>query len=438
MSNESYLSSLCPPPPLWACVVVCLLGLARAWGEESVEWRALDRAAAVRQALGANLELRAAEWEIRKAGARLRWSGRLAPPEIELSASTDRAGLNDDESVLEIGIAQRFPVTDRLAREKAVSRVELAMAEAEVDEARRRLIAEVEQAFVEARSATEEVALLTEIRDLLGGFVDTLERQAARGAASNLDVNQARLDRQQIDQRLRGLMAEADRRLGAMKTLLGVPDATRLALQGELTLPESAPGAPDVGEGRNRRPDFRLALLREDQARAELALAEAGRWEDVVVRLFAEREASVDEPEGLERNHFLGVGVSIPLPLRRERVVEEPEAKLGGAEERARALALRIENEIATATRARDDAWRLARDTGGEMLRLAEENLEAIAKAYANGQIELVKYQRAQEQLLEARHGALNARAMYHAAEIDLREAAASHPGIDGKGIETK
>lgn len=429
----NYLSTFSfSPLSVWAAL--CLLGglgICRpVAGEESVEWQALDREAAVRQALRGNLELRAAEWAIRKAAARLRWSGRLTPPVIELSGSTDRFGLDEDESALEIGIAQRFPVTDRLAREKAVSRLELAMAEAEVAEARRRLIAEVERAFVEARSAEEEVALLVEIRNLLGGFVETLEREAAQGTISVLDVNQAKLERQQIENDLRSNRADLGRRMSLLKTLLGASDSTSLALVDDLKLPDKGPATIEVDPSRNRRPEFQLSVLRENQAKAELALAESGRWEDIVVRLFAESEVSEDQPNGLERNRFVGIGVSIPLPLRSERVRDEPLADLGQAEDRSRALALKIENEIAASIRVRDELLEIARATSGETLALAEENLQAISEAYAGGQIELLKYLRAQEQVIRARRSALAARVAHELSEVDLRAAAALHPEI--------
>ncbi len=401
--------------------------------EDGDSWLVLGRDAAVRHALAHNLELRAAAWEVRKARIRLRWSGRLDPPEIEFSASTDQFGLDEDESVIEVGISQRFPLTDRLRREKNLSRVEVAMAEAEIAEARRHLIGEVERTFVDALAANEQVTQLTGIRDLLAGFVETLDRQVAQGTVSSLDVNQAKLDRQQIEKELQRREMESRRHLGALKTLLGVSDDTRLTLDGDLSLPEGRLPEPGIEAARNRRPDFQLAVLKEDQARAELALADASRWEDVALRLFAEREASVDEPAGLERNRFIGVGISIPLPLKRERVVEEPRAALGQAEDNSLALALRIENEIATRHRGRLDLLELARDTVGETLALAESNLDAIAGAYARGQIELVKYQRAQEQLLEAQLSALEARIAWHQAEIDFREAAASHPELDGE-----
>ncbi|MCB1062706.1 MAG: TolC family protein [Verrucomicrobiae bacterium] len=426
------------PDRLLALLLVGAGFFGAAMAEESDSWLVLDRDAAVRHALSHNLELQVANWEIKKAEARLRWSGKLAPPEVEFSANTDRLGLNENESVLEIGISQRFPITDRLKQEKDLSRVEVAMARAEVAEARRQLIGEVERAFVETLAAREQVTQLTEIQDLLGGFVKTLDQQVAQGTVSSLDVNQAKLDRQQIAKTLQRQSMESRRHESALKTLLGISDATRMTLSGDLSLPKKDLAEPEVTVLRSRRPDFQLAVLKEDQARAELALADSKRWEDVAVRLFTEREASVDAPNGLEKNRFVGVGVSIPLPFKRERMIEEPTASLNQAEENSQAVSLRIENEIAAKHHARADLLRLARDTVGETLELAESNLKAIAKAYENGQIELFKYQRAQEQWLEAQLSALEARVSWHQADIDFREAAAAHREMDGEAKGTK
>lgn len=428
--NTQKLSSR--PEPLSGCLRLAFaLALAGASAVVSAEeWQGLDREAAIRQALEKNPELRVASFELAKARAKLRWSGKLAPPEIEFSANTDQFGLDDDESVLEIGIAQKFPVTDRLAREKELSRVEVALAALEIADARRKLIGKVERGFIAALSARERERQLGEIRDLLASFVEVLQRQMERGTISQLDVNQARLDRQKLEKDLVRQQSETARRFSELKTLLGVRDETSLGLRGELSLPENGASAPEIKAGRDRRPDFQFAVLKEDRARAELALAAAGRWEDIAVRLFAEREASVDEPDGLERNSFVGLGVSIPFPLKRERATAGVVEALGQAAVNSEAVALTVENEIGAAIRVRNELLNLAREAAGDTLALAEENLEAIGNAYRNGQIELFKYQRAQEQILEAKLSGLEARETYHTAEADLREAAAGDPRI--------
>lgn len=429
-SHSENSKTQAPFAPARRLAFAALLLLTTTPAMSAEEWLALNREAAVHNALRQNAELRVASFEVARARARLRWSGKLKPPEIELLANTDQFGNNENESLFAVGIAQGFPLTDRLKREKSLSRVQVAMAEAEIADARRRLIAEVERSFVLSLSAREQVAVLEDIRDLLEGSVKILEQQAARGVVSALDVNQAKLDQQRIEKNLLRQRSETKRRLSSLKTLLGLTDDTGVSPSGGLDLPKNGSRAPEIRASRERRPDFQLAVLNEDRARAELALASANRWEDIALRLFAEREASVDEPVGLDRNTFIGVGVSIPLPLKKERATAEQTVSVDQAKENSRAVALKIENRIAALIRVRDDLLELARDTAGETLELAEENLDAIRKAYQNGQIELLKFQRAQEQLLEARLGALEAREAYHTAEIDLREAAATHSSI--------
>ena len=91
----------------------------------------LSRDKAIGSALRNNLELKVAALEIDRAKSRLRWSGRLDNPEIELSTSTDAIGLNEDEGELELAFSQRFPVTSRLRDEKVVRQRDVELAEIE-------------------------------------------------------------------------------------------------------------------------------------------------------------------------------------------------------------------------------------------------------------------------------------------------------------------
>ena len=80
----------------------------------------------------------------RSAGA-FETSGRLANPEIEVELSRN---LNAPEGAVGVGVSQQFPLTARLRLEKAVSRAQLAAAEAEVRDAERKLGAEAGTAMV--------------------------------------------------------------------------------------------------------------------------------------------------------------------------------------------------------------------------------------------------------------------------------------------------
>ena len=76
-----------------------------------------------------NPNLAAARLRIQEAIGRMNQSGRLANPELEAGVDHNP---NFHEGKFEIGVSQRFPVTDRLKLEKDVSVTELQSAEAEV------------------------------------------------------------------------------------------------------------------------------------------------------------------------------------------------------------------------------------------------------------------------------------------------------------------
>ena len=87
-------------------------------------------------ALTHNPTLAAARLRIEEARGRLQQSGRLSNPELEFDFTRNTMGR---EGSLGVALMQRFPLTARLRHEKAVSRAELAAAEAEVRDGERKL-----------------------------------------------------------------------------------------------------------------------------------------------------------------------------------------------------------------------------------------------------------------------------------------------------------
>ncbi|HZJ15742.1 MAG TPA: TolC family protein, partial [Chthoniobacteraceae bacterium] len=84
---------------------------------------------AVDRALAHNPGLVAARLRIDEAQGRLRQSGRLSNPELEVELSRN---VRSPEGAWSVGFKQQFPLTARLRLEKAISSAELAAAVAEV------------------------------------------------------------------------------------------------------------------------------------------------------------------------------------------------------------------------------------------------------------------------------------------------------------------
>ena len=95
------------------------------------------------------------------------------------------------------------------------------------------------------------------------------------------------------------------------------------------------------------------------------------------------------------------------------------------------AVQFQIRSECEEAYQRRFDAWELARESGGELLDLAEENLTAFRGAYERGEATLNQVQKAQEQVLELQSAAVTFLSDYHLAEARVRFVTGAYPGLD-------
>ena len=75
-------------------------------------------------------------------------------------------------------------------------------------------------------------------------------------------------------------------------------------------------------------------------------------------------------------------------------------------------------------------AYEIATESTGEVIDLAEKNLEDFRTAYEQGQASLIQVQRAQEQLLELRNASVDMLEAFHLAEARLRFVAGNYPEI--------
>ena len=379
---------------------------------------------AIELALENNRDLRIAELRIKHAKSRLKWSGRLDNPELEFSATNDSIGLDDDEAVYEIAFAQKFPLTSRLKDERNVRRVQVLVAEAELAERRRQLAYEVDRLATELLTLQLKAEQQQLLSDLNMEIIEFLKSRVAAGEVSPLDVNQALLSGKSLEREAAAIEAQAHQQNIKLVQTMGLEPGRTVKLAESIKFPDSRPArALAIEPILAKRPDHAVKMIQTDVAQAELALAHANRWEDVAVKLFLERDHAVDEPSGLDRNTFVGIGFSVPLPLRNrnEEGIEKAEIEIETAEKTIDASAFAIRSEVAAALQARSAAWSLAKEASGGILELAEKNLADFRRAYENGQASLIQVQRAQEQLLEFQTARTDFERDYHIANAAVR-----------------
>ena len=402
--------------------------LAQAEGNDT---RVLSGDEAILLAYRNNPELRLAEMELLRAETRLRWAGRLPNPKLELLAADDSLGLDENEQRLGLGFSQSFPVTSRLQDEKLVRRAQIVLARAEVAERRRTLAAEVDLATLKLEVERRQIEQSRELAAVNEEVAEYLQLQAERGEASPLDVTQADLTGQTLAHQVEHAEAKERALAISLNRLLGLEPSESIEIRRPLDLPEARPNLRDsMDDVLRRRPDHLLALAEIDEALASLQLEQARCWEDVTTRLFVNWNREMDAPNGLERNTFVRLDVSFPLPLRdrNQEGVALAKLKRTRAEKAAAALRFRIRSEYEQAFRHCLATWEFSSHAAGEILRLAEKNLADSQGANRRGQTGYLQVHRAQEQLLESKSTALEALADYHFAAARLREVSGRYP----------
>jgi cobalt-zinc-cadmium efflux system outer membrane protein len=368
-----------------------------------------------------NPDLAAARLRIREALGRKKQAGRPANPELETEFEHDS---RFREGRIEIGISQRFPVTNRLQLEKQVSLAAVEAAEAEVREVERKLVAEAREAFVRVLAIRSRRELLREQEALSGKLADFISAAAEKGEGSPLDAGQARLEAARMATEARKLDAEEAAATGELKPLLGLPTSAGLHLSGALGDPALPAGGKAI-----KRPDLDAARLDAQAASGEIAVEQSKRREDVEAGVFAAAERTEDAPEGLDTEAIVGLRFKLPLPFwnKNEGAIDEAIARSERKEKEADALAQNIRHEATTA-RAEMEQWAaMIGELDSKLLPLAKTQSEQTETAWRNGQGELQTVLKAREQSLELRAARLDALREFHLARVRY-EAATGNP----------
>lgn len=367
-----------------------------------------------------NPDLAAARYRIAEAQGRLNQAGLRSNPELEIEWGQNAAF---EEGEFTIGISQKFPLTNRLSLEKAVSLSALNGAKAEVRDVERRLVAESKQILIRTLAIRRQKQLLLKQAEVAKQLADYIGKAAEKGEGSVLDAGQAKLEAAQFANQLRQLDAEAAAISGTLKPLLGMSVSEPLVITGNL--PEIP--APSRSLDTGKRPDLQAAKLAIQEASEQAALERTKCREDIELSLSGGVERSEDAPEGFETEAILKLGITIPLPLwnKNEGAIQEADARKIRREKEAAALASDIRHEAATAHAEMIEWAKLAQEISGTLLPLARKQAELADQAYREGQGDLQATLRTREQLLELASSRLNALRDFHLAKTRYEAALA-------------
>ena len=396
----------------------------------------IDADVAVREALAGNRDLQAALLAIDVARGRLVQSGRLSNPEIGVAGFDDFAFQDEGERSQSVVLAQSFPVTSRLARERDVARSDVAIAEAEVREFVRALIADTLGAFYMLRGLDRQIEVNRELVDSFRQVEQTLTRRLRAAELSPAEVSLVRIERLTLEQEARRLRMERDTMNGRLARLLGRSPGGLIRPVGDLD-----PGAKIplddrslVEEATRQRTDLVSARREIERAEADRALAGAEVWQDVTIEVSYDRERQVfDDPIGTKSDTFLGVGVTVPLPLwnRQQGRIAAAAAEQRRARRAADALSLRVDEEVRAAV-ARVKALRLGVDEYEKaLIPEAKRTRSLFEQGYERGLVGIAELIQALRQDSEAQASYLELLSDLRQASIDLEAAIGGSPYLE-------
>ncbi len=379
-----------------------------------------------------NKDLNAARMSVEAARARLTQAGALANPRLNIGAGSDFAFRNEGAYSASVGISQDFPIAGRLARQREVARVDIGLAQAEILEAERRLAGEIAANVYRILVIDRQI----QVRDALSAvdekLATTTRNRFKAAEVSELDVNTVSLDLQRLAQER--LLLESQRRvlLQTLNLQLGRPSGGSLTVFEPLPDLESLPPLDtELTKAMAQRPDQRQASLHIDRAQAQLALANAKRWEDWSVGLGVQqdRQAIFGTP-GQPNDRALVLNLTIPLSLRSRTQGLIDEAAVSARQSRARndALTQQIGGEVAAAHAEATNLQTLYKNYESTLLPVTARNVALAQKGYEQGLVPLLEVIQAQRQEADLRTAALNTLDLYLQAYARLQTAVGNYP----------
>ena len=341
----------------------------------------------------------------------------------------------------EVGVSQRVEVGgERQARLRVAAAVERRIA-AESTDRRWDLHTTVHALYYQAVVARERAALARRVVAFQEEIATIVGKQRAAGQVSQLAERLALAETANARQALAALEQEDLAVRQDLALVIGwspeVPPRPRGDLDALVTLP---PLGDLVALAAVKRPDLALLDATLDEARLRVAAADKDRTPEPVFGLSWARESSPLGTAG-DASHVVMATVALPLPFfdNNDPARASARAELEVAQAERRKVGARIAAEVTRAYRAAVAATQRLDAFGREVLPRFEENLAALKRAYALGEIDIFGLASGRERFLSAQRDALTAQHDYftalaeleHAVGVDVIDAHHDDPATD-------
>lgn len=315
-------------------------------------------------------------------------------------------------------ISQTFITADKLELNRRVLNEALRAQLLQLEAQKYRVATDVRVKFYETLAAQRRIKLIREFQSVADKGLELAELRKKAQAGSQLDVVQAKVQKNEIDLALQQAEVNYAGAWRELAALTGVSQLSQVELSGEL--PESVPTLDWAGLSSAlmlSSPEYQAALTRVSQARANLERQNAQPVPNVDVQL----AAGADNGTGSSLIN-LQVGVPIPVFNKNQGNIAAARAELMRASKEVERIENSIQARIGAVSRDYDASLAAVKKYSSEILPNAQEGLDLAEVAYKAGETSFV-------QVLVARRTYFDTNLQYIASQAQLAQAGAR---VDG------
>ncbi len=392
-------------------IVLLLAGAA-----EAQDMITLDQA--VKEAMEKNLTLAAEKLSIRVAEARQITAALRPNPVLTLDgdylpvAGTGFSRMNG-AGPMEVAARTDF-VLERGGKRRdrmAVAAAEKTVAELGVQDVMRRVILDVQTAYVDIQQARENLTLAESNLKSLNGIVEINTVRVRNGDLAPVELNRSQVAALQYETAVRQAELQLRQAKTRLKLLMGRTEAADFDVSHEIrrdTVSFNLAGLQQ--KALSLRPDLGLLEKTEARSQADLRLQIAQGKVDYTVGTMYHRQMSVTG-----RGNSLGLFFSAPLPVfnRNQGEITRAQRDIEQAAARIRAMRASIGTEVAAAWQQYSTSKQLLDDIESKLLGKAADVRATTEYSYRRGEASFVEFLDAQRAFNESRQSYNEARANF-------------------------
>ncbi len=380
--------------PMWPLAALFLCALP-CWCQERV--LTLEEALALAQERGSirGASVVLARGRIEEARARQAQAGRRFQENPVLEVDAGPRFAEDDSLDFEAGVSQGLYSGRRRSARVAGAQAALERAEADLAEARRQLLQDVQTTFVRALVERARIALLARSRQAADELLAATERRYEAGEATALELNRARTVAAGARAGQSAAEAEGNAALAELEALLGLPAGEDVVIRGRLE--PRPPLELEVLLARlDERPDLRALAAELREAEAEVLLGQALARPEWGVRGGVAREEDAEIVTA-------GFVVSLPLHDRGRETLAVGQARAAALRQALDASRAAAAAEVRGKYTALTRCLAAVRELEQTALPALEDNESLVLKSFEAGEIDLGELLLIRREILETR-----------------------------------